>query len=211
MERDGPERQGPAQKSLDPDTHYRRCACLRVFLRGDININPADDAMNLKTKLLIAGVVVVLAALIASHIGVYYAGYNAAEHDAQPLPGDPTPQVKPVKGKPCTITIQDVRYYNEVATFLMTATGPGAGEGSIPRPERWKEKVRNNLLMIGLGGGYYAGSWLPSGSLDYLRRVGSFQGVDFYLGPGLSVAALDERPAAEHIAVNIRLSAAALW
>lgn len=184
---------------------------MRVFLRGDININPEDDAVKLKNKLIIAGVVIGLAALVASHIGVYYAGYNAAEHDARPLPGDPTPQVKPVQGKPCTITITDVRYYTDVATFLILATGPGAGEGIIGRPERWKDKVRNNLLMIGLGGGYYSGSWLPAGSIDYLRRVGGFKGVDFYIGPGLSVAAMNERPAAEHVAVNVRLSAAALW
>ena len=167
--------------------------------------------MTLKGKLIIAGAGILTVALVASHIGVYYKGWNDAEKAAVPTGLDKDPIVKPVEGKPATISVTGLMYYEDALTFKMFSTGAGAGEAWIRRPERWKERVRYNLILIGLGGGYHAGSWLPTGSLDYLRRVGAFKGVEFFIGPGLSVSALNERPVSEHIAVNIRLSAAALW
>lgn len=169
--------------------------------------------MKTKTKviLIITTCLLFIGCIILYGVLMYQKGWDAAQRDALP-DDDKTVIVEPVKGHPCTISIDDVRFYDLAIKFIMSSTGPGKGEGTIRRPEKWlPPEPPKNMLLLGLGGGYYAGSWLPSGSLDYLRRVGGFRGVDFYLGPGLSVSALDERPAAAHVAVDVRLSAAALW
>ena len=169
--------------------------------------------MKTKTKviLIITTCLLFIGCIILYGVLMYQKGWDAAQRDALP-DDDKTVIVEPVKGHPCTITVDDVRFYDLAIKFIMSSTGAGKGEGTIRRPEKWlPPEPPKNMLLLGLGGGYSCGHWLPGGSAAYLRRVGGLRNINFYLGPGLSVAALDRCPAAEYIDVKIYLHAAATW
>jgi hypothetical protein len=164
--------------------------------------------MKIKNKIITISVVIV--SLVALFGIGYYVGWNAAQKDA--IPDKPDVEIKPVPGQTCTITIEDLKFYDLALQFTMKSTGPGAGEASVRRPEKWlPTPPPKNIIIAGLGGGYSCGKWLPGGSAAYLRRIGGFRGVNFYLGPGLSVSALDGDPVGEYIDVGIYLQAAATW
>ena len=169
--------------------------------------------MKLKTKIIfiVSAVVLLIGGLALYGVLMYQKGWQDAQQDALPEPGQ-TASVEPIKDRPCTISIDDVRYYDLAVKFVMTSTGTGAGEGTIRRPEKWlPTPPPKNIIIVGLGGGYSCGHWLPGGSAAYLRRVGGFRGVNFYLGPELSIAALDRYPVVNYIDIKIYLQVAATW
>lgn len=164
--------------------------------------------MKIKNKIITISVVIV--SLVALFGIGYYVGWNAAQKDA--IPDKPDVEIKPVPGQKCTITIEDLKFYDLALQFTMKATGPGAGQANIRRPEKWlPTPPPDDIIVIGLGGGYSCGRWLPGGSAAYLRRVGGFRGVSLYVGPGLSVSALDADPIHEHIDIALYLQFAFLF
>ena len=162
----------------------------------------------MKTKIII--IAVVLVALCALFGVGYYVGWSAAQRNA--TPDNPGAEIKPIPGHECTITIDDLKFYDLAMQFIIHATGKGAGQANIRRPEKWlPSPPPENIIMIGIGGGYSCGNWLPGGSAAYLRRVGGFRNVNFYLGPWLSVSALDDEPIGEYIDIGIYIQLALLF
>jgi hypothetical protein len=168
----------------------------------------------MKRRLIIAGAVIGVLLLVASHIAVYVVGRNDGLARCTPtdIPQQPTVKPRPnIKNVGCSIQIGTVKATDDYMAFVATAAGESICDITIPRPTRWQPVIRKHWLMIGFNGGYYGGAWLPGGSIDYLYRIGAIKQVEFFCGPGLTVAALDEPDVAEHVSVSVRLSFAALW
>lgn len=140
--------------------------------------------------------------------GAYWYGCYITNRDAKP--DDPggqqfIPSPGTAQG---TLTLTDLRYYNEAMRFFITATGPGSGEWVISRPEKWRPPPPpDHIITLGLGGGYHCGYGLPGGSFGYMRRVGSLVGINVYLGPEIAISAADART----IAAQVWVKAAAVF
>jgi hypothetical protein len=169
--------------------------------------------MKLKTKLIIAAIIIGTALLVASHIALYVCGYRVGKNECKPeaIPAEQV-VIKPAKKDvACSIHIGTVKAYEKYMSFVATAAGESICDITIPRPAKWQPVIRKHLLLLGLTGGYYAGAWLPGGSIDYMYRLGGFRSLEFFMGPGLTISALNEQPSYRYVAVQVRLNLAVLF
>lgn len=86
-------------------------------------------------------------------------------------PDKPSQQIV-IKGEPGTISIENEKFYNDMFRCIITSTGYGKIEYTLPRPTRWyPEEPKKHFLGFGLATSIADGEWLYGGFIQYRYRV----------------------------------------